>query len=162
MTISQLCLPNIACHLPWELNSQCTLVQVGHILQCNVFTEQLRQSLTCFVRSLQCLMATNEEITSSVDKVSDHGIELKLDSFLYAVIVSGGGNKFCKKKKKSFQNALRLNPWLFKFSVSSNFSLFLITHLTEFKVWINKILLNLIGFHTFLVMHLVLGTLTFL
>lgn len=79
-------------------------------------------------------MATNEEITSSVDKVSDHGIELKLDSFLYAVIVSGGGNNFCKKKKKSFQNALRLNPWLFKFSVSSNFSLFLITHLTEFKV----------------------------
>lgn len=56
-----------------------------------MFTEQLRQSLTCFVRSLQCLMATNEEITSSVDKVSDHGIELKLDSFLYAVIVSGGG-----------------------------------------------------------------------
>lgn len=48
-------------------------------------------------------MATNEEITSSVDKVSDHGIELKLDSFLYAVIVSGGGNKFCKKKKKAFK-----------------------------------------------------------
>jgi len=81
MTISQLCLTAIASHLPWELNSQCTLLQVGHNSQCNVFTEQLRQSLACFVRWLPYLMAANEEVTGSIDKVSRLGIELESDSF---------------------------------------------------------------------------------
>ncbi len=85
---SQLCLPNIASHPPWELNSQCTLLQVGHILQCNAFTEQLRQTLACFVRWLQRLTAANEKTTSSADKVSDLGIELKLDSFSHMLSLS--------------------------------------------------------------------------
>lgn len=43
------------------------------------------------------MTAANEEMTSSVDKVSHLGIELNLDSLSsYAVIVSGG-DSFYKK-----------------------------------------------------------------
>lgn len=141
MTISQLCLPNIASHLPWELNSQCTLLQVGHILQCNAFTEQLRQSLACFVRWLQHLTATNEEITSSVDKVSDLGIELKLDSLSHILCPSWGQDCFYFFLQKIL-SCFMITFLVFQIRCWQLKTLDLITYLTKFRIWFKTLLLN--------------------
>lgn len=83
MTISQLCSPNFVSHLPWELNSQCTLLQVGHIFQCSSSSERSGRVWHVLYGGCSLWHKKKEEITGSIDKVSRFGIEFKLETFLY-------------------------------------------------------------------------------